>query len=330
MAEYAVKVLTGVRPTGDLTVANYLGAVKPILELQADGMRPFLFVADLHALTDKEPEIARTYVYEVVADYLALGIDPKKTTMYTQSSMSGLVFSLMGYLARHATVAELLRIPTLKDKLKDTENPENANSLLMMYPILMAADILIQRSEYVPTGEDQLPHIEMTRLLARRFNKKYKEVFALPKAMKKESLRILSLRGDGKMSKSSPEGALFLTDDAKTIEKKLRRAQTAVEGEMNAVLLSHIQIAKGLAKDPADIAAVDVLLGAHKKGEAVMGDFKNLMIKIVQEFLGEFQQRRAEITADPDYIPSVLEKGNKKARKNAEATLTLVEDALFG
>jgi len=326
---HKIKVFTGIRPSGDLTVANYLGAIKPILKLLEDGIEPIVFVADLHALTDKEPSLAKKFVNEVVADYLALGLDPKRTTIFVQSVIGPQLFTLMSYLARHITVAELLRIPTLKDKLKNNAREETANSLLLLYPVLMASDILMQRAEQVPVGEDQIAHIEITRLLAKRFNDKYGDVFPIPKAYQVKSLRILSLKGEGKMSKSVPEGAIFLTDDVESAVKKVKRAVTAVEGKMTEGLESNIILARGLCKSEEDLMRIDTIVAEHMTGKKVMGEFKKVLAKVVAEFLTEFQKHRKKIVQNPGLIRDVLNKGAKIAIENADETMALVEKALF-
>lgn len=326
--QYKVELLTGIRPTGDLTVANYLGAVAPIVELQAQGVSPVVFVADLHAITDKEPSTVRQYVHGVVADYIALGIDPNKTKIYLQSEVAGEVTTFTTLLARLVSVAELLRVPTLKDKLKNNARTETANALLLLYPVMMAADILLNRAKKVAVGEDQLPHIEVTRLLASRFNKRYGELLPIPQVLQVKSLRILSLKGEGKMSKTNPGGAIFLTDDVKTVTGKIKVAETAFEGVMNEKLESHILIAKALAKTESQRDEVDAIIKAHKSGKPVMGQFKQILARIVQNFTEEFQAKRAEITRDPSYIPSVLEEGAKVARENAIETLDEVKRVL--
>jgi len=327
-AMHKVELLTGIRPTGDLTVANYLGAVAPIVELQAQGVSPVVFVADLHALTDSEPVTVRQYAHGVVADYIALGVDPEKVEIYLQSDIMGEVTTFTTLLARHISVAELLRVPTLKDKLKNSERPETANALLLLYPVMMAADILLNKARLVAVGEDQLPHMEVARLLARRFNKKYGDLLPIPKVQQVKSLRICSLTGEGKMSKTNPGGAIFLTDDAETVAKKIRVAETAFEGEMNDKLESHILIAKELAKTESERDEVDAIIEAHMAGKPVMGQFKQVLTHIVQNFTADFQAKRAEIMRDPSYIPSILEEGVKVARKNATETLDEVRKAV--
>ncbi len=327
--KYKTEVLTGIRPTGDLTIANYLGAVAPIIELQRQGMSPVVFVADLHAITDNEPSKVKQYLHGVVADYIALGVDPQKAKIYLQSDIAGEVTTFTVLLARLISVAELLRVPTLKDKLKAKANPETANALVLLYPVLMAADILLNKARKVPVGEDQLAHLEVTRLLARRFNKRYGNVLPVPEVLQVKSLRLLSLKGEGKMSKTNPGGAIFLIDDSNTVAKKIKAAETAFEGVMNEKLESHILIAKGLAKTGLERDEVDVIVKAHKSGKPVMGQFKQLLTHIVQNFLKEFQEKKAKIVQDSSYIPSVLEEGLKIAKENAIETLEEVKKALY-
>ncbi|HNW96385.1 MAG TPA: tryptophan--tRNA ligase [Candidatus Paceibacterota bacterium] len=326
---YKVDVLTGIRPTGDLTVANYLGAVAPIIELQNQGISTVVFVADIHALTDNEPSVVKKYIREVVADYIALGVDPSKTKIYLQSDIAGEVTILTALLARHITVAELLRVPALKDKLRANMGPETANALLLLYPVLMAADILLNRAERVPVGEDQLAHLEVTRKLARRFNKKYGNIFPIPTALQVKSLRILSLRGEGKMSKTNPGGAIFLTDDLKMVANKIKVAETTFEGIMNEKLESHILVAKGLAKTESEREEIDTIIKAHESGKPMMGQFKQLLTRIVQNFLRDFQEKRIKIIQNPSYIQSVLEEGAKVARENAIETLEEIKRVLY-
>ena len=327
--EYKTEIFTGIRPTGSLTAANFLGAIKPILDLQKKEASILVFIADLHALTDNEPSVVKKYCLEVVADYIALGIDPAKTKIFLQSEIENEVMVMSAFLARHTNVSELLRVPTLKDKLKNNARPETANALLFLYPVIMAADILLQRAKLVPVGEDQLAHIEMTRELARRFNKKYGPVFAEPKALQTESLRILSLKGESKMSKSEPAGAIFLMDDPEIAAKKIKTAETAFEGIMNQRLESHILTAKGLCKTEDEKKAIDAVIEDHKKGKAVMGEFKRQFTRAATNFLQEFQTKRKKIISDQKYLSSVLEQGKKIAQANARETLELAKQALY-
>jgi len=326
--KHKTELFTGIRPTGNLTVANYIGAVAPIIKLQQEGYSPLVFVADLHAITDKEPSMVKSNVHEVVADYIALGVDPEKAKIYLQSDVAGEVTTLMAILARHITVAELLRVPTLKDKLRENDRPEVANALLLLYPVLMAADILLNKAKRVPVGEDQVAHMEVTRHLARKFNKKYGDIFPIPEVLQVKSLRILSMKGKGKMSKTNPGGAIFLTDTEDEVADKIKVAETALEGVMNDKLESLILIAKGLAMTQSDKDKVDAIIEAHMSKQPVMGKFKKLLTRIVQDFLKEFQARRVKVIQDPSYIVSILEQGAQVAKKNATETLDDVMKAL--
>lgn len=327
MEKYPVDVFTGVRPSHTLTIANYIGAIKPIIDLQKKGARPVVFVADLHALTDNEPKQVGQYIQEIAADYIALGLDPEKTSIFTQSAIREEVLTLTAYLARLISVAELLRVPTLKDKLKSGARPETANALLFLYPVLMAADILIQRAQRVPVGEDQLAHLEVSRELARRFNQKYKTVFPLPQPYVTKALRIMSLDGKGKMSKSNPDGAFLLTDTPAHIRAKIKKAATATEGNITDVLKSHCSIIEHIGTEKEN-ELMGAIIKKHKKGEKVMGEFKTLLGDCVERFLVGFQEKRAQVLGNKNFIPLVLEKGNGFARENASRTLELVEKAM--
>ena len=327
--KYSVEFLTGIRPTGSLTVANYIGAVEPIIKLQNEGHKTLVFVADIHAMTDTEPAIVKNFVNEVVADYIALGVDPDKTKIFVQSQIEEEIGILTSILARLISVAELLRVPTLKDKLKANAQPETANTLLLLYPVMMAADILLQRAQKIPVGEDQVAHIEVVRELARRFNKKYGNIFPIPHPFQIKTLRILSLKGEGKMSKTSPQGAIFLTDNAKTVAQKIKSAETAFEGVMNERLKSHILIAKNLAKTNSERNEIDTIIEEHQHGKPVMGKFKQIFTGITQNFLSDFQAKRIKVLKDTSFIPSVLKEGSEIAKKNARETLILVKKAMY-
>lgn len=326
---YKVELLTGIRPTGDLTIANYIGAIKPIIEFQNKGVKPFVFVADIHAITDKEPYEIKPYIYEVVADYIALGIDPKLTRIYLQSDIVEELTTFMAFLSRHIKVSELLRIPTLKDKLKKNARPESANTLLFLYPVLMASDILIQRAEKVPVGEDQIPHLELTRLIAKRFNKKYGNLLPIPKPLQIKALRILSLIGEGKMSKTNPQGAIFLSESINTIYKKIKSAQTASEGKMTHKLKNLITIAKELSQDKNKLDELKHIIEQHKQGKPVMKKFKDLLIDIVVSFIKEFQEKKEKIIKDKNFIKSVILQGKEFAKNNAQDTLKKVRKVIL-
>lgn len=321
-------ILTGVRPTGELTIANYLGAILPIIELQNKGERPVIFVADLHALTTNEPKEIKEYITGIVADYLALGIDKTKTIIYLQSDIKAEILELTAYLSRLVSVSELMRVPTLKEKVKNDNGVETANAFLLMYPVMMAADILINKAVRIPVGKDQASHLEMSRLLARRFNQKYGEVFPIPEVLEIKSVNILSLVGQGKMSKSNPKGAILLSDTPRMAEKKIKSAETSVAGVLNDKIESLVLVGMGLAKDPETKLEITELIQEHLDGKQVMGAFKKLLAQVVCEFLKEFQNRKKTILEDKFAVQLVLQNGyikNKVSETMKEVRVKMEE-----
>jgi tryptophanyl-tRNA synthetase len=323
------RLITGIRPSASLTIANLIGSVIPLLELQKlDDTEIFVFVATMHGLTDHEPREIVPNIREVVRDYLALGLDPTRVTIFDQRDVRSEVALLKLYLERHITVARACRIPTLKDKLQDGQRPEEATALLMSYPVMMTADIVLQDADIVPVGKDQYSHMETARELVDAFNKRYgngKSVLVRPETMNREEpINILSLTGDGKMSKSRPENALFLTEDEKTLRKKIRRAETAFESQMTDKLDSLITMTLALA--PEKKPAVDEILTRHKSGDKVMGEFKDLVADVVIDFTTRFQKKRALISESD--VDAILADGATKARANAQDVVARVEEAL--
>ena len=320
-------IITGIRPTRALTLANYIGAVKPIIDIQNSSSDSIMvFVADLHGLTTHELAEIKSFVLEIVADYIALGLDPERVTIFVQSAITPQLAELTLELNRHISVAELLRIPTLKEKIKQGD-PETASVALFLYPVLMAADILLQRSKKVPVGKDQLPHIEITRKLARKFNEKYTPIFPIPTYEIEEFPLILSLKGESKMSKTYPEQALFLTDTADELRRKIKGAETAEAGVLSDLVLSHFALVEGIITTDEDKNRLQDLSYKHQDGEKIMGVFKDFFADKVVEFVSNFQKERERILAKSGYLQGIVEAGNEKAKKNAEETLRMMRSA---
>lgn len=323
----AVDTLTGLRPSGALTLANYAGAVKPIIKAQGAAKLPILlFVADLHGLTDQEPEAIAGRVESTAIDLLALGIDPKQVKIYVQSALTHEVNELAVYLQRHVRVAELLRQPALKDKLRGRRQIESASVSLLLYPVLMAADILLHRVQRVPVGKDQLAHLEIARLLARRFNAAHGAVFVEPRAQVGAAPRFMALRGAGKMSKSDPADALLLADDDESLRRKIAACRTANAGELSAHLASHAGLIRALSADASVHVGLDTLLAAHLRGEAVMHAFKQLFMEVATGFAAAFRARRAGLV--PEVVQGLLDEGTAFAQASARATLAAARAAM--
>lgn len=328
MENYKVDIFTGIRPSGGLTIANAIAAVQPIVKLQSESEvgRPMVFVADLHALTDGEPQDTQKNVLDVVKDYIALGLDPKKNDIFVQSQLTPYISELSIYLARLVTIAELLRVPALKEKIKNGQNESSANALLAMYPIMMASDILLQQSQFVPVGDDQVAHLEITRVLARKFNKKYGNILAMPKVLSLGTPpRIKSLNGHGKMSKSDPSGAILLDDPIELSLSKVKRAQTAFAGESSDTLDSLVLIGKFVANEQEN-QEIEAIMERHYKGENVMGELKQIIMLALSRFLEEFQSKKRDLK-DED-IEKKIEEGGKIASKNAQETVEKVRKAM--
>lgn len=328
MENYKVDVFTGIRPSGGLTIANVIGSVHPIVKLQNENEigRPLVFVADLHGLTDREPKDTQDFVLDIVKDYITLGLDVEKNDIFVQSQITPLIAELNLYISRLVSISELLRIPTLKEKMKSGESETSVNALLAMYPVMMASDILIQRAKYVPVGDDQVAHIEFARMVARKFNKRYGEVFPIPKVLSLgEPLRIVSLNGKGKMSKTDPNNAILLDDPIQVSLNKIKKAQSAFAGETSDTLNTIITIGKFVGNEK-EVKEIDEIMKKHFAGENVMGQLKEVVNTGLERYLTDFQKRKALLK--DDYILEVIEKGKKVAMANAENTLNDVRKAM--
>jgi tryptophanyl-tRNA synthetase len=329
MGNYKTDIFTGMRVTSDMHIGNLIGAVKPILDIfeDEDVGRPMLFVADMHSLTTNEPKDTQLNVLSVLKDYIAAGLDPEKVDLFIQTQIADEVSKMTMYLSREVTVSELLRIPTLKEKIRHGQSETTVNGLLALYPVLMASDILLQGAEYVPVGKDQYPHLEMTCEIARSFNKKYGDVLLEPKPIVEgEPVTIMSLTGNGKkMSKTEPNGAIILSDDIDVSLKKLKKAKTAFAGEMNEELESLKNIANYISTEEEN-EEFDNLIEEHMQGEQVMGDFKKLLISSMERFLKNFQDKKSEIK--DEYILELVKNGGEKAKSNAREVLEEMEQAM--
>lgn len=326
--DYKTDVFTGIRPSGGLTIANVIGSVHTIVTLQNEKEigKPMVFVADLHALTDAQPKDTQKHVLEVVKDYIALGLDPKSCDIFVQSQLIEEISEFNLYLSRLVTISELLRVPTLKEKIRKDMDVSTASVLLAMYPIMMASDILLQKSKYVPVGEDQVAHVEMARYLAKKFNKAYGDTIPVPNVLSLgKPVRIQSLTGGGKMSKSNPSGAILIDEDINISLGKVKKAQTAFAGQMSKSLESLIAIGKFVSNEE-EIKHIDEIMVKHMNGENVMGELKGVINVALERYLRGFQERKAKISNSE--VETIIEKGKEIAKKNAIEMVKEVRDSM--
>ena len=317
--------LSGIKPTGNLTLGNYIGALKNFKKFQ-DDYENFIFIADLHALTlPIDPVELRNNTKDIVAFYIAAGLDPEKTTIFLQSDVSA-HSEINSILQNYLYMGELSRMTQFKDKSKKMN--ENAIGLgLFAYPVLMCGDILLYNADIVPVGEDQKQHVELCRDLVHRFNNRYnKEVFKMPEPIiPKVGARIMSLSDPTrKMSKSDPKGDIFLKDDLNIVRKKIMSAVTDLgsdiyyDPENKPGISNLIQIYASL-KDISIEETENIFKDCHKYGE-----FKKAVADVVVDVLTPFQEKYKEVLASGK-IDEILDEGAKRASYIANKTLNKVK-----
>lgn len=314
---------SAVQPSGNLTIGNYAGAIRNWVALQNE-YDCFFAMADMHAITVKQdPALLRRHTLELVSLYLACGIDPDKCALYVQSQVSQHA-ELCWVLNTVTYVGEMERMTQFKDKSR--QHADNINMGLMDYPVLMAADILLYQSDYVPVGLDQRQHVEIARDIAIRFNNRYGETFRVPEAyIMKQGAKIKSLQEpDKKMSKSdeNPNACIFLSDDKDTIIRKFKRAVTDSGSEIRASeekkgvtnLLTIYATFKGCTVEEAE---------KEFEGKGY-GDFKLAVGETVADALAPIQEEQKRLLSDKAYVASVLTAGQERAFKAARKTLSKV------
>ncbi len=323
-------VLSGIRPTGNLHLGNYFGALRNFKKMQYEN-ECYFFIADYHSLTTHPtPEDLHGNVRQVLVEYLAAGIDPEAATLYIQSDLPETA-ELYLLLNMNAYKGELERVTTFKDKAR--KQPDNINAGLLTYPSLMAADILIHRSHKVPVGKDQEQHLEMTRTFARRFNRLYKtDFFPEPVAYNfgEELVKIPGLDGSGKMGKSEGEGnAVFLAEDPKSIRKKVMRAVTdSGPTEMNQEKPEPIENLFSLMKAVSTSDVVAYFDEQYNKCTIRYGDMKKQLAEDIINFTEPFREKVKEISSDEAYIRKVTKMGAEKAHASASKTIKEVREII--
>ncbi len=327
------RILTGDRPTGKLHLGHYVGSLKNRVALQ-DAYECFFIIADLHTLTTRpEKEYVQQLshnIYDVVLDYLSVGIDPEKSTIFLQSALPetfelNLVFEML------VTLPRLVRLPSIKDMARAANlDDETLPFGLVGYPVLQAADILLPRAHLVPVGKDNEAHVEITREIARRFNRIYDaEVFPIPDVMIGDVPTLVGTDGQAKMSKSLGN-AILLSDDEKTVVQKVRamytdpnriRADIPGKVEGNPVFIYHD------AFNP-NVEEINDLKERYRKGKVGDVEVKKKLARAINNFLEPIRERRAAYEAKPGMVEEVLMEGTRRMQGVAQETMDMVFEAM--
>lgn len=323
-------VVSGIRPTGNLHLGNYFGAMKNFVKMQNEN-NCYFFIADYHSLTTHPtPADLHGNVKNVLAEYLASGLDPEKAIIYVQSDVPE-VTELYLLLNMNAYVGELERCTSFKEKVR--KQPDNVNAGLLTYPTLMAADVIIHRAAKVPVGKDQEQNLEMMRTFARRFNRMYKvDYFPIPQAYNfgQQLVKIPGLDGSGKMGKSEGEGnAIFLADDPKKIKKKVMRAVTdAGPTEINQAKPEAIQNLFTLMEVVSDAETLKFFDEQYNTCKIRYGDMKKQLAEDISSFTAPFHEKINALKADDTYLHKVATEGAEKARESAAKTIKEVREII--
>jgi tryptophanyl-tRNA synthetase len=325
-----MRVLTGDRPTGRLHLGHYVGSLKNRVRLQ-ETHECFFLIADLHMLTTRPEKQAIEDISinsrEMVLDYLAAGIDPQRSVIYLQSAVPE-IYELNLFFEMLVTVPRLQRLPSLKDMARNANLSEMPFGLLG-YPVLQSADILLPRANLVPVGKDNEAHVELTRELARRFNNLYGEVFPVPDVLIGEVPTLVGTDGSAKMSKSL-DNTIYLSDDAKTVEKKVRgmytdpnrvRADVPGRTEGNPVFIYHNIFNTNREE-------VQNLTERYQAGTVGDVEVKEKLSQAINEFLEPLRERRAMYAAEKGLVDLVIYEGTQRMRQEARETLQAARKAM--
>ena len=316
-------MLTGDRPTGRLHMGHYFGTIRERVALQDMGITTRIIIADYQVITDRDTtEHIQDNVYNMVVDYLACGIDPEKTIIFTHSAVPALNQLMLPFLSL-VTEAELLRNPTVKSEMDASGHA--LTGLLLTYPVHQACDILFCKGNIVPVGKDQLPHIEQTRQVARRFNERYGHVFPEPEGVLNDAVEIPGL--DGRKMSKSYGNAISLSLTAEETAKLIKKSKTDADRMITydkenrpgvSALLTTAALCTGRTE-------VDI---AEEIGDGGSGTLKKYVTESVNEFLAPIRERRVQLAGDMGYIKDVLHEGNRRANEIANATLDEVREAM--
>jgi tryptophanyl-tRNA synthetase len=321
-------VVSGIRPTGNLHLGNYFGAMKNFVKMQEDS-HCFFFIADYHSLTTHPtPEDLHGNVKNVLVEYLAAGIDPEKATVYVQSDVPEIT-ELYLLLNMNAYLGELERVTSFKEKVR--KQPENVNAGLLTYPTLMAADVIIHKAAKVPVGKDQEQNLEMMRTFAKRFNRMYKvDYFPIPQAYNFGSalVKIPGLDGTGKMGKSEGN-AILLADTPEVIRKKVMRAVTdSGPTEINQEKPEPIQNLFTLMEIVSRPETLSFYDEAYNTCKIRYGDLKKQLAEDIIAFTSPFREKILSLSEDDAYLRKVTSRGAETARESASRTIREVREII--
>lgn len=317
------RILSGIQPSGIPHIGNYFGMMKPAIDMQGRGDEPFLFIADLHALTTSpEPNTLRERIRRVALDFLACGLDPQRTVLFRQSDVPE-VCELTWYLNCITNMGLLERAHSYKDKVAKGIVPNNG---LFSYPVLMAADILLYKSDLVPVGKDQKQHLEITRDLAIRFNQQYGEIFRVPEPIISESVAVIPGVDGQKMSKSY-NNTIEIFAEEKPARKTVMSIKTDSKGmeESKDPSTCNVFALYKLFASESQLAEMDA---KYRAGNFGYGHAKQALFELYWEHFKPMRKRREELQADTGYVDSILREGAGKARAIAQATLKEVRSAV--
>jgi tryptophanyl-tRNA synthetase len=323
-------VVSGIRPTGNLHLGNYFGALKNFINMQNEH-HCYFFIADYHSLTTHPtPQDLHGNVKQVLVEYLAAGLDPEKVTLYIQSDVPETA-ELYLFLNMNAYIGELERCTSFKDKIR--QQPQNVNAGLLTYPTLMAADIIIHRATKVPVGKDQEQHLEMTRQFSNRFNRMYNvDYFPEPQAFNfgQDLVKIPGLNGTGKMGKSEGEGnAIFLADEPEAIRKKVMKAVTdsgpTVPNQEKPEVIQNIFQLMSVVSSKETYDYFDEM---YNTCQIRYGDMKKQLAVDMIQFTEPFREKIKELLSDEAYISKVARMGKEKAQESAAKTIREVREII--
>ena len=317
------RMLTGDRPTGRLHLGHYFGSIMHRVEMQNAGIDCMVLIADYQVITDRDTTAnIQDNVYNMVMDYIAAGIDPEKTIIYTHSAVPACNQLMLPFLSL-VTEAELLRNPTVKAEMEASGH--ELTGLLLTYPVHQACDILFCKANVVPVGKDQLPHIEVTRKIARTFNNRYGQVFPEPEGILSDAIEIPGLDGR-KMSKSYGNSIMLGATEEETA-KLIKKSKTDGERRITFDKENRPGVSALLTTAALCTGRTEVEI-AEEIGDAGAGALKKYVTESVNTFLAPHRERRRELEHDLDYIKDVLHEGNKRANEIANATLDEVREAM--